>query len=250
MDLGIADRVALVTGGTQGIGRAIAAELVAEGARVALTSRSPARAEEVAAALGARGFAYCSGLAGDGARVVSEVAKALGGPVEILVTNTGGPPSAPDALSFSRAQWEQAHRDLVLAVMELIEHAVPPMRERGWGRILNVSSNTVVEPNAALMLSSAHRSAALAAFKTLARQLAADGITLNTLLTGMIETERLAELYGSLADAQAQGRVDVAAGRLGTVEEMSAVAAFLCSERASYVTGTAIRVDGGLTRSV
>lgn len=250
MDLGIAGRVALVTGGSQGIGRAIAAELVAEGAHVAVTSRSAARAAAVAGALGARGFAYSSSVPGDGARVAAEVAAAYGGPVEILVTNTGGPPSAPDALSFSREQWEEAYQDLVLGPVELIEHVVPPMRERGWGRILNVSSNTVIEPMAALMLSSSHRSAALTAFKTLARQLAADGITLNTLVTGMIATERLAELYGSLEKAQERARVDVAAGRLGTVEEMSGVAAFLCSERAGYVTGAAIRVDGGLTRSV
>jgi 3-oxoacyl-[acyl-carrier protein] reductase len=250
MDLGIAGRIALVTGGSQGIGRAIAAELVAEGARVALTSRSADRAAEAAGALGARGFAYSSAVAGDGARLASEVAAALGGPVEILVTNTGGPPSHRDALSFSRAQWEAAYQDLVLGPMELVEQVVPSMRDGGWGRILNVSSNTVIEPSPLLMLSSAHRSAALTAFKTLARQLAPDGITLNTLLTGTIATERLAELYGSLAQAQERARTEVAAGRLGTVEEMAGVAAFLCSERASYVTGAAIRVDGGLTRSV
>lgn len=250
MDLGISGRIAVVTGGSQGIGRAIAAELAAEGARVAITSRSARRAAEVAAQFGALGLAYSSGTPGDGARMAGEVAAALGGPVEILVTNTGGPPSGPDALAFTRAQWEQAYADLVLGPMELIEQVVPAMRQRGWGRILNVSSNTAVEPNAALMLSSAHRSATLAAFKTLARQLAADGITLNTLLTGTIATERLAELYGSLAQAQERAGSEVAAGRLGTVEEMSGVAAFLCSQRASYITGAAIRVDGGLTRSV
>ena len=250
MDLGISGRIAVVTGGSQGIGRAIAAELAAEGARVAITSRSARRAAEVAEQFGALGFAYSSGTPGAGARMVGEIVTALGGPVEILVTNTGGPPSGPDALAFTRAQWEQAYADLVLGPMELIEQVVPAMRQRGWGRILNVSSNTVVEPNATLMLSGAHRSAALAAFKTLARQLAADGITLNTLLTGTIATERLAELYGSLAQAHERAGSEVAAGRLGTVEEMSGVAAFLCSQRASYITGTAIRVDGGLTRSV
>ena len=134
--------------------------------------------------------------------------------------------------------------------MALIEHAVPAMCERGYGRILNVASAAVREPMPALILSNVHRSGVLAAFKTLARELAGDGITLNTLLPGRIATDRLAELFGSLEEAERLAAEEVPAGRLGSVEEMAAAAAFLCSERAGYMTGVALLVDGGLTRSV
>ena len=134
--------------------------------------------------------------------------------------------------------------------MALIERVVPGMRERGLGRIVNVASSSVREPIPGLMLSNAHRIAVVAAFKTLARELASDGITLNTLLPGRIATDRLAELHGSLDAAEEAARNEVPAGRLGDVEEMAAAAAFLCSQRAGYITGVTLLVDGGLTRSV
>jgi 3-oxoacyl-[acyl-carrier protein] reductase len=134
--------------------------------------------------------------------------------------------------------------------MELIQQVMPGMRERGFGRIVNVASSTVREPSPALILSNAHRSATLSAFKTIARDVAADGVTLNSLLPGWIGTDRLGELLGSRETAEAMARDQVPAGRLGTVEEFAAAAAFMCSERASYITGTALLVDGGLTRSV
>jgi 3-oxoacyl-[acyl-carrier protein] reductase len=246
MDLGIAGRIALVTGASRGIGAGIAQELAREGARVAIASRSREHVEVTAAQIGASGFVYDSSDVDAAPGLVAQVGDALGGPVEILVTNTGGPPSGPDPTAFTRDQWEGAYRDLVLAPMALIEAALPAMRERRWGRIVNVSSSSVREPIDNLMLSNVHRSAALSAFKTLARAVAADGVTLNTLLTGRIATDRLVELYPSM-EAAAEG---IPAGRLGTVEEMAAVAAFLCSDRASFVTGEAVRVDGAMTRGV
>jgi 3-oxoacyl-[acyl-carrier protein] reductase len=244
MDLGIAGRIALVTGASRGIGAGIAQELAREGARVAIASRSHERVEATAAQLGATGFVYDSSDVDAAPGLVAEVGDALGGPVEILVTNTGGPPAGADPTGFTRDQWAGAYRDLVLAPMALIEAALPAMRERRWGRIVNVSSSSVREPIDNLMLSNVHRSATLSAFKTLARAVAADGVTLNTLLTGRIATDRLVELYPSM-EAAAEG---IPAGRLGTVEEMAAVAAFLCSDRASFVTGEAVRVDGAMTR--
>lgn len=249
MDLALAGSVALVTGASKGIGRGIAEALAAEGANVAVAARSRERIEETAADIGAEPFVYDSGDLDGTQWLVRNVEQRLG-PIDVLVTNTGGPPRDPDALAFSRDQWEAAYRDLVLSPMALIEAAVPGMRDRGFGRILNVSSTAAREPIGALMLSNAHRGATLAAFKTLARQLAGDGITLNTILTGRIATDRAASGYGSLEAAEASARDEVPAGRLGTVEELAAVAVFLCSGPASYVTGEAIRVDGGMTGAV
>jgi 3-oxoacyl-[acyl-carrier protein] reductase len=134
--------------------------------------------------------------------------------------------------------------------MALIERALPGMRERGFGRIVNVSSMAVREPIAALMLSNVHRSGLLAGFKTLARAVAGDGVTLNTLLPGRIATDRLADSHGSIEAAAEAAKQDVPAGRLGKPEEMGAAAAFLCSEQAAYITGVALLVDGGVTHSV
>lgn len=247
MDLGIAGRVALVTGASKGIGRAIAAELITEGAKVAISSRAP---EEAAAELGAAGFAWDAANDLDGAgRLLRDVETRLGGPVEILVTNTGGPPAGASALGFAREEWEAAYRSLVLAPMALIERAAPAMRRAGWGRILNVVSTTVREPVAALMLSNAHRAATLAAFKTIATEVAGDGVTLNSLLPGRIHTQRLVELFGSEEVVQAMA-AEIPAGRLGTVEEMAGAAAFLLSDRASYITGQWLAVDGGAMKSI
>jgi 3-oxoacyl-[acyl-carrier protein] reductase len=249
MDLGITGRVALVGGASQGIGRAVAEALIAEGARVVITSRSE-RIAQVAAEIGAAaGVAWDSadldGAPGLIARVVEEV-----GPVDILVSNTGGPPSNPDPLSFTTEQWERAHRTLVLAPMTLLTLVLPGMRERGWGRVIAIASTTVREPIAALILSNAERSAQLAAYKTLAREVAPDGVTINSLLTGSIATERLASLAGSMEKAEAGAAATVPAGRIGRPEEMAWAAAFLASDRAAYITGAALAVDGGALRGI
>ena len=249
MDLGLEGRTALVTGASKGIGFGIARALAAEGARVAVSSRSRERIEAAAGEIGARPYIHDNADLDAAPALLERVRDDLG-PLDVLVTNTGGPPPGADPLAFTREQWDEAHRTLVLAPMALIEHVLPAMRERGFGRIVNVSSSAVVEPIPVLMLSNVHRSGLLAAFKTLARQAADDGVTLNTVLPGRIATDRLAENFGSIEAAEEAARDQVPAGRLGTVEEFAAVAAFLCSERASYVTGAAVRVDGGLTQSV
>jgi len=247
MDLGIDGRVALVTGASKGIGAAVARELAAEGARVAVASRSAGPLQELAAEIGASAFVHDNADLDAVPALIAAVTAALG-PVEILVTNTGGPPSGPDPLAFSREQWELAHRTLVLAPIELIGAVVGGMRERGWGRIVNVGSLTVREPMSILVLSNSERAAALAAFKTIAAEVAASGVTLNTVLPGRIGTERLHELLGGTPPEAIAA--DVPVGRLGTPEELAAAIAFLCSERASYITGVALLVDGGLARLV
>jgi 3-oxoacyl-[acyl-carrier protein] reductase len=249
MDLGLEGKVALVTGASKGIGRGIAAELIAEGARVAISSSSLERVEAAAAELGATAYVHDTHDHDHAAVLVAEVAEALG-PIDILVCNTGGPPVGPDALGFTREQWQAAYASLVLGPMALVEAVVPGMRERGFGRVLNVASTGVREPIPNLVLSNAHRISMINTFKTLARQLAADGVTLNTVLPGRIDTDRLAELLGSREAAVAAAEQEVPAGRLGTVEEFAAIAVLLCSARASYVTGETVAVDGGLLRSV
>jgi 3-oxoacyl-[acyl-carrier protein] reductase len=249
MDLGLTGRTALVTGASKGLGRGIAQALAEEGARVAVTSRSEERIQVTAAEIGARPYVHASGDLDGVPALVEQVENDLG-PIEVLVTNTGGPPGGPDPLAFTREQWEQAYRDLVLSPLALIERVVPGMRKHGFGRVLSVSSSSAREPIPTLMLSSSHRPGLLGAFKTIARQVAADGVTLNTVMPGRIATHRVAENFGSLEAAEEDARTQVPAGRLGRVEELASVAAFLCSEQASYVTGAAILVDGGLTRSL
>ena len=250
MDLGLSGRVALVTGASKGIGRGIAAALAAEGARVAISSRSRERIDAAAAEIGASAFVWDSSDLDGVPRLVGAAEEALGGPVDILVCNTGGPPAGADPLGFSVEQWEAAHRSLVLAPMALITEVMPAMRARGWGRVLNVVSTSVREPIPAIMLSNAERSAALAAWKTLARQVAGDGVTMNSLLTGQILTDRLVGLAGSVEAANEAARERVPARRPGTVEEFAAVAVFLCGAPASYVTGAAIPVDGGMLQAI
>ena len=181
------------------------------------------------------------------ARLPGEVEAALG-PLEILVINTGGPPPG-GALDNEQEQWELAYRSLVLAPKALIEATIGGMRERGWGRIVNVASSSVREPIAGLALSNAHRMATVGLFKTLATEVAGDGVTINTVGTGRFATDRLAQMYGSIDAAEAQAAQDVPAGRLGQPEEYGDLVAFLCSERAAYLTGTVIPLDGGLLRS-
>jgi 3-oxoacyl-[acyl-carrier protein] reductase len=249
MDLGLDGKVALVTGASKGIGRAIAAELAAEGARVAVSSRSRERIEQAAGAIGATAFVHDAADVDAAPRLVDDVVAQLG-PIDVLVCNTGGPPGGADALGFTREQWQAAYTSLVLGPMALIEAVVPGMRSRGFGRVLNVVSTGVREPIPNLVLSNAHRVSMINTFKTLARQVAADGVTLNSVLPGRIDTDRITELMGSREAAEAFARDEVPARRMGTIEEFAAVAAFLCSARASYVTGETLAIDGGLTRSV
>jgi len=249
MDLGIEGRVALVMGASKGLGRGIAAALVREGARVAIASRSLERLEEAAAEIGPGATPFVAD-ASDLARLEvlpAEVEAALG-PVDILVANTGGPPLG-GALDHGIDEWEEAYRSLVLAPRVLAGAVLPGMRERGWGRIVNVGSNTTREPNPVLNLSNAHRMAAVGFLKTLAGEVAGDGITVNTVATGRFATDRLADHVGSLDAAEEGARREVPAGRLGTPAEYGDLVAFLCSNRAAYLTGAVIPLDGGLLRS-
>lgn len=250
MDLGIAGRVAVVLGASRGIGRAVAAALAREGARVAIASRSLDELRAVAAEIEGE-VVPLEADTGDLERMADlpdEVARALG-PVEILVTNSGGPPDG-GALDHDLDEWQDAYRSLVLAPRVLIEAALPAMREHRWGRIVNVASSSVREPIRGLALSNSHRLAAAGLFKTLAGEVAGDGITVNTVATGRFATARVAAPDGSLDAAEEAARREIPAGRLGRVDEYGDLVAFLCSDRAAYLTGAVIPLDGGMLRSV
>lgn len=249
MDLGLGGRVALVMGASKGIGRAIATALAREGARVAISSRSPEALEQTAGEISGDVTAIAADAAEtEGLAALPAAVEARLGPVEILVTNTGGPPRG-GALDHELSDWERAYRSLVLAPRVLTGTVVPGMRERGWGRIVNVGSSSTREPIPGLNLSNSHRMASVGFLKTLSREVAADGITVNTVATGRFATDRLAENAGSIEAAESAAREEVPAGRLGQPDEYGDLVAFLCSERAAYITGTVIPIDGGLLRS-
>jgi 3-oxoacyl-[acyl-carrier protein] reductase len=249
MDLRLEGRVALVMGASRGIGRAIAAALAREGARVGIASRTRGSIEAVAAEIDGEVIPFVAD-ATDVDRLAAlpgEVEAALG-PVDILVANAGGPPLG-GALDHELDEWETAYRSLVLAPRVLAGAVIPGMRERGWGRIVNVGSSSTREPIPGLNLSNTHRMAAVGFLKTLANEVAADGITVNTVATGRFATERIASNYGSMEKAEEVAREQVPAARLGRPEEYGDLVAFLCSERAAYITGAVIPIDGGMLRS-
>jgi 3-oxoacyl-[acyl-carrier protein] reductase len=262
MDLGIEGRVALVGGSSRGLGRAVADALAAEGCDLVLCAREPESLEraraEVAAASGRRIEAVAADLAtADGCRGLVDAALAAFGRVDILVTNTGGPPAgafeAHDAETWTRAQ-----ALLLESVVHLVRGVLPGMRQRRWGRILTITSIAVKQPVEGLVLSNTLRAGVTGLARTLANETAADGITVNNLMPGYTRTERLTELVSHMAqskgipedEVEKVWKAETPAGRLGEPAELAAMVAFLASERAAYVTGQSIAVDGGWIRSL
>lgn len=262
MDLGISGRRALVCGASAGLGRAIASALAAEGADVALNSRSEerlalAKAEvERSAADGVRVVCVAADLSEpDGPEMAVTAAKELLGGVDILVTNTGGPPSGPFE-SHGPGVWRKAAAQNLYSVVELVRAALPEMKERRWGRIVNVTSVSVKQPVAGLILSNALRAGVTGFAKTVANEAAPFNVAVNNVLPGFTRTERLGELADAVAERAGIPPAEVFAGweretpmaRIGEPRELAAVAAFLCSEAASFVTGQSVAVDGGWTK--
>ncbi len=250
MELGIEGRVALVMGASKGIGRGIAEALAREGAKVAIASRSAERiraaAEEIEGDVTA--FVADTGDLDGVAALPGQVGETLG-QVEILVTNTGGPPLG-GALDAGVDAWRDAYANLVLAPRVLIEAVLPGMRDRRWGRIVNVGSSSTREPILGLALSNVHRRALIGFVKTVAAEVAADGITVNDVATGRFATDRLAANWGGREEMERGAVQGVPAGRLGQPAEYGDLVAFLASQRAGYITGASIPIDGGLLRSI
>ncbi|MEK6305304.1 MAG: SDR family oxidoreductase [Pantoea dispersa] len=261
MDLQIQGRVALVCGAGSGLGQAIALALAQEGVRVAVTGRDSSKLQatvERITADGGEAQAFQLDLAApDTFDSVLEAIRQRWGAVDILVNNSGGPPTAKAAGTASEL-WRQQFAVMVDALIQLSDKVLPAMRQRGWGRIITSTSSGVVTPIPNLALSNALRMSLLGWSKTLASEVAADGVTVNVLVPGRIDTERVSQLdalkaqreNSTAAAVAAQSRRSIPMGRYGAPHEYGATAAFLASEPASYITGSVIRVDGGLIDAV
>jgi 3-oxoacyl-[acyl-carrier protein] reductase len=251
MDLGINGRVALVCAASKGIGRAAATALAQEGVRLTICSRDAAALEATAAAIrahsGAEVLTVAADLrkAADIDRLVTETLAHFGR-LDILVCNTGGPPAGRFE-AHDDAAWRAAFETLLLSVVRLVRLAVPEMRKEHWGRIVTVTSTAVKQPIANLVLSNSLRAAVTGLCKTLSFELAADGITVNTVAPGRILTDRLTSLYqGDEAATREQAARGVPLGHVGEPADMGNTIAYFCSEQAGYITGTTLQVDGGL----
>lgn len=261
MDLGLGGKVVLVCGGSRGIGFAAAEEFVREGASVAICAREAASLERAKSRLAAHGAAVLGVAAdlatADGiASAIAQVAQWHDN-VDVLVTNTGGPPTSP-ALGAEWSVWQHASELLLRSAVELTRAFVPGMQARKWGRVIGITSFAVKQPVPSLVLSNSLRAAVTGYYRTLANEVAADGVTVNTVLPGYTETERLESLAeaatrrsGATRDAvYAEWLAETPARRLGAPSELAAVIAFLASDRAGFVTGQAICVDGGAVKGL
>lgn len=262
MDLGLRGRTAIVAAASQGLGRGVARALAAEGANVVMFSRTQAAIEaaasdvQTAAATGARvvGLAADVTRTADLERVVKTTIDTFGS-VDVLFNNAGGPkPGMFDTLTDD--DWQGAFELNLMSAIRLTRLCLPSMRARHWGRVITSTSSSVKQPLPTLMLSNAVRSATTAWSKTLSDQVAADGITVNTLAPGRIETERIVQIDSDIAQRTGRSRQEVERDALTTIpvrrygrpEEFGNAAAFLASEQASYITGVTLLVDGGLFR--
>jgi len=261
MDLGITGKVALVCGASRGIAFAAAEEFAREGCTLVICSRDAAsvgRAKAKLEALGASVTAIVADLATE-AGIADVIAQTMAahGRVDILVANTGGPPTGA-AMSHTWETWTQASELLLRSVVELTRAFVPGMRERKWGRVVSITSLAVKRPQGSLVLSNSLRAAVTGYLRTLADEVAGDGVTVNSVLPGFTATERLDALASATSTRTGQSRESVfdgwtaetPVGRLGRPDELAAVIAFLCSARAGFMTGQAVLVDGGAVRSL
>lgn len=262
MNLGLSDRAALVCGGSSGLGQAVAMALAAEGARVAVNGRDRSKLEAAVSRIAGgtgrevKGFVADVSVPEEAKNLVARVRQEMAA-VDILLCNAGGPPPGPFA-EHSAEAWQQALDLNLLSTIHLCRAALPEMRARRWGRIICIASVAAKQPSKGLILSTTARAGLLGFTKSLADEVAADGVTVNVLCPGYIETDRLrflAEERGKRAgktagDMLAENASSVPMGRIGRPEEFAAAAAFLASEAASYITGTALSVDGGLHRSI
>jgi 3-oxoacyl-[acyl-carrier protein] reductase len=238
MDLGLRGRVALVCGGTRGIGRAVANQLAEEGALVAINGRDPKTAP----------FPADVAVPAQAEKLVQDVVKKFGR-LDVLFCNAGGPPATPFKDQPADA-WQKAIDLNLLSTIHLARAAVPIMRKAQWGRIICLTSIAAKQPLPGLILSTTARAGVLGFAKALADEVATDGITVNSICPGFIATERVVELTKSKPDTMKQMIAQIPVGRIGKPSELAAAVTFLASEPASYITGAVLQVDGGFIRSI
>ena len=261
MDLGIQGKVALVMASSRGLGQAMAVSLAREGVKVAVTGRNAEglkKSVELIEAAGGKALALTWDLSDstviDG--LITRIEKELG-PVDILINNTGGPPPTP-AVGQDPALWQKSFNDMVLSLIAITDRVIPGMRQRHWGRIITSTTSGAVAPIKNLAISNTLRAALLAWSKTLAGEVAADGITVNVIMPGRVATDRLRQLDEARAKRESISYEDVVKaslsqiplGRYGDPGEYGDAAAFLASQNASFITGTVMRVDGGQIQAI
>ena len=250
MDLGIRAKVALVTGASSGLGRACALSLAREGVKLAVSARRADLLESVVAEARAAGAADAQAFTADLSdaqaivRLCAAVAERLG-PIDILIVNGGGP-KAGSFTNIALADWEAAYQLTLMSAVRLAHAVLPGMRERKWGRIVALESSSIKQPIPQLMLSNAFRTAVTGAFKSLATEVAREGITVNVIATGRFDTARLRANVGASDDDVRKAGESVPIGRVGQPDEFAPMVTFLCGQPAKYITGTTISVDGGL----
>lgn len=253
MELGLRGKAALVCGASQGIGKAVAEEFCREGVRVLICARTADAVQRAADELRRSATAEVHAMVADvatrpGCAAVIEAAQQALGGIDILVTNTGGPPAGPFE-AHDAATWDATYHQLLVSAVELIRGALPGMKQRQWGRIIAITSQAVKQPVDGLILSNSVRSSVVGLIRTLANELGRFGITANNVMPGYTLTRRLEKLIE--ADARYGAAVaEIPAGRWGRPEEVAAAVAFLASERAAFINGVSLAVDGGWSKSL
>lgn len=253
MELGLKDKVAFVAASSQGLGKSVALELAAEGAKVIISGRNKEHLERAKLEIENSCNTEVLALAGDLSDAVQReeiIKRALQvhHSIDVLITNTGGPPSGKFE-DFKQEDWDQAYKTLLTSVVGLVNGFLPGMKQQRWGRIISITSMAVKQPVNNLILSNSVRASVAGLMKSLSNELAMYNITVNNVMPGYTETERLKSLIESNTSF-ASVKSEIPLGRFGTTKEFAAAVAFLASERASYITGVSLPVDGGWIRNI